>query len=32
MVILKSSVLMLLTRVHSGYIEVIISKAVNKGS
>ena len=32
MVTLKSSYLQLLTRVSSGYIEVIISKAVNKGT
>ena len=32
MVTLKSSLLMLLTRVPSGYIEIIISKAVNKGA
>ena len=31
MIILKSSLLKLLTRVSSGYIEVITSKAVNKG-
>ena len=32
MVTLKSPFLKLLTRVPSGYIEVIISKAVNKGA
>ena len=31
MVTLKSSLLKLFTRVHIGYIEVITSKAVNKG-
>ena len=32
MVTLNSSLLKLLTRVPSGYIEVTISKAVNKGA
>ena len=32
MIILKSSLLKLLTRVSSGYIEVITSKAVNRGA